>query len=179
MPASGENRVLIFCLLLVAATLAFYNPIVHNQFVDYDDLSYIQKNFHVVNGLTWEDVKWSFTTGRDGNWHPLTWLSHALDCQLFGLNPTGHHYTNLLLHSANVVLLFLLLLRATGSTWPSLVVAALFALHPANVESVAWAAERKNVLSMLFFLLTMHAYDRYARSGKRHLYWSVTLLFAL
>jgi protein O-mannosyl-transferase len=179
MSASGENRVLIFCLLLVAATLVFYNPIVHNQFVDYDDLSYIQKNFHVVNGLTWEDIKWSFTTGRDGNWHPLTWLSHALDCQLFGLNPVGHHYTNLLLHSANVVLLFLLLLRATGSVWPSLVVAALFAVHPANVESVAWAAERKNVLSMLFFLLALHAYDRYARSGKRHLYWSVTLLFAL
>jgi protein O-mannosyl-transferase len=179
MSASGENRVLIFCLLLVAATLAFYNPIVHNQFVDYDDLSYIQKNFHVTGGLTWEDIKWSFTTGRDGNWHPLTWLSHALDCQLFGLNPIGHHYTNLLLHGANVVLLFLLLLRATGSPWPSLVVAALFALHPANVESVAWAAERKNVLSMLFFLLAIHAYDRYARSGKRNLYWSVALLFAL
>jgi protein O-mannosyl-transferase len=179
MSASRENRVVIFCLLLVAATLAFYNPIVRNQFVDYDDLSYIQKNFHVVGGLTWEDVKWSFTTGRDGNWHPLTWLSHALDCQLFGLNPIGHHYTNLLLHAANAVLLFLLLLRATGFTWPSLVVAASFALHPANVESVAWAAERKNVLSMLFFLLAIHVYDRYARSGRRYLYWSVTLLFAL
>ena len=179
MPASRENRILVFCLLLVAATLAFYNPVVRNQFVDFDDLSYIQKNNHVLAGVTWDTVKWSFTTFRDGNWHPLTWLSHALDCQVFHLNPIGHHYTNLLLHAANAVLLFLLLQRATGFTWSSLVVGALFALHPANVESVAWAAERKNVLSMLFFLLALHAYDRYARTGARHLYLAVTVLFAL
>jgi tetratricopeptide (TPR) repeat protein len=172
-------RVVIFCLLLAAATLAFYNPVVHNRFVDFDDLSYILKNFHVLHGLTWDTVKWAFTTGRDGNWHPLTWLSHALDCQLFGLNPVGHHYTSLLLHTANAVLLFLLLRRATGSTGRSLLVAALFALHPVNVESVVWAAERKNVLSMLFFLLTLHAYDRYARAGGRYRYSLVTVLFAL
>jgi len=179
MLASQEKRVVIYCLLLVAVTLAFYNPIVRNQFVDYDDLSYIVKNNHVLAGLTWDTVKWSFTTLRDGNWHPLSWLSHALDYQLFHLNPIGHHYTSLLLHAANAVLLFLLLWRATGGIWPSLVVAALFAMHPVNVESVAWAAERKNVLSMLFFLLTLHAYDRYARTGKRHLYFAVTVLFAL
>ncbi|MFI5118651.1 MAG: tetratricopeptide repeat protein [Terriglobales bacterium] len=179
MSASRENHVLIFCLLLVAATLAFYSPIVHNQFVDYDDLSYILKNNHVLNGLTWDTVKWAFTTGRDGNWHPLTWLSHAMDCQLFGLNPLGHHYTNLLLHAANAALLFLLLRRATGFSWPSLLVAALFALHPVNAESVAWAAERKNVLSLLFFLLALHAYDRYARTGRRYLYLAVAVLFAL
>ena len=179
MSASRENRVVIFCLLLVLATLAFYNPIVRNQFVDFDDLSYILKNNHVVAGLTWDTVKWSFTTFRDGNWHPLTWLSHALDCQVFHLNPIGHHYTNLLLHAANAVLLFLLLQRATGFTWSSLAVGALFALHPVNVESVVWAAERKNVLSMLFFLLALHAYDRYARTGRRHLYLLVTALFAL
>jgi len=179
MLASQEKRVVIYCLLLVAVTLAFYNPIVRNQFVDYDDLSYIVKNNHVLAGLTWDTVKWSFTTLRDGNWHPLSWLSHALDYQLFHLNPIGHHYTSLLLHAANAVLLFLLLWRATGCIWPSLVVAALFAMHPVNVESVAWAAERKNVLSMLFFLLTLHAYDRYARTGKRHLYFAVTVLFAL
>jgi tetratricopeptide (TPR) repeat protein len=172
-------RVVIFCLLLVAATLAFYNPVVHNRFVDFDDLSYILKNFHVLHGLTWDTVKWAFTTNRDGNWHPLTWLSHALDCQLFGLNPLGHHYTSLLLHAASVVLLFLLLRRATGGSGCSLLVAALFALHPVNVESVVWAAERKNVLSMLFFLLTLHAYDRYARTGGRYLYSLVTVLFAL
>ncbi len=172
-------RVVIFCLLLVAATLAFYNPVVHNRFIDFDDLSYILKNFHVLHGVTWDTVKWAFTTFRDGNWHPLTWLSHALDCQLFGLNPLGHHYTSLLLHAASAVLLFLLLRRATGSTGCSLMVAALFALHPVNVESVVWAAERKNVLSMLFFLLTLHAYDRYARAGGRYLYSLVIVLFAL
>jgi tetratricopeptide (TPR) repeat protein len=172
-------RVVIFCLLLVTATLAFYNPIIHNQFIDFDDSAYILKNSEIQGGLTWATAKWSFTTFREGNWHPLTWLSHALDCQVFHLNPAGHHYTNLLLHAINAVLLFLLLRQATGLTWPSLVVGALFALHPVNVESVAWAAERKNVLSTLFFLLAMHAYDRYARTGRRHLYLAVTICFAL
>jgi len=179
MAASPEKRVVIFCLVLVAATLAVYNPIVHNQFIDFDDSAYILKNPPVQSGLTWDTVKWSFTTFHAGYWHPLTWLSHALDCQVFHLNPTGHHYTNLLLHAANAVLLFLLLRQATGFTWASLGVAALFALHPVNVESVAWAAERKNVLSMLFFLLALYAYDRYARTGRRHLYGMVTLFFAL
>ena len=179
MSASREMHVVILCLLLVAATLAFYNPIIHNQFIDFDDSSYILKNFQVQSGLTWDTVKWSFTTFREGNWHPLTWLSHALDYQIFDLNPAGHHYTNLLLHAANAVLLFLLLRQATGVTWPSLIVGALFALQPVNVESVAWAAERKNVLSMLFFLLALHAYDRYARTGRRYLYLLVTICFAL
>src|SRR6266403_1568282 len=179
MSASREMPVVILCLLLVAATFAFYNPIIHNQFIDFDDSSYILKNTNVQSGLSWDTVKWSFTTFRDGNWHPVTWLSHALDYQVFKLNTAGHHYTNLLLHAANAVLLFLLLRRATGLTWPSLVVGALFALHPANVESVAWAAERKNVLSMLFFLLALHAYDRYARTGRRYLYLLVSICFAL
>src|ERR1700674_2907885 len=177
--AFRETHIVTLCLLLVAATLAFYNPIIHNQFIDFDDSSYILKNSWVQGGLTWDTVKWSFTTFREGNWHPVTWLSHALDCQIFRLNPAGHHYTNLLLHAANAVLLFLLLRQATGLTWPSLVVGALFALHPVNVESVAWAAERKNVLSMLFFLLALHAYDRYARTGGRYLYLSVNIFFVL
>jgi protein O-mannosyl-transferase len=179
MLLSREKFVVISCLLLVTATLAFYNPIVRNQFVDFDNRDYILQNPHVQDGLTWATVKWSFHTFYDGIWHPLTWLSHALDCQLFHLNPVGHHYTNLLLHTANAVLLFLLLMRATGFNGSSFVVAALFALHPVSVESVAWAAERKNVLSMLFFLLALHAYDRYARTGSRYHYWSVTVLFAL
>jgi protein O-mannosyl-transferase len=179
MSPSREKNVVIYGLLLVAVTLVFYNPIVRNQFVDFDDLSYIVKNNHVVSGVTWTTVKWSFSTFRDGNWHPLTWLSHALDCQIFHLNPVGHHYTNLLIHAASAVLLFLLLWRATGLIWSSLIVAALFALHPVNVESVAWAAERKNVLSMFFFMLALYAYDRYARGGGRYLYWLVTGLFAL
>jgi tetratricopeptide (TPR) repeat protein len=179
MPASAEKRVVIFCLLLVAATLAFYNPIVHNTFTDFDDSVYILKNLQVQSGLTWNTVKWSFTTFHAGYWHPVTWISHAADCQMFGLNPAGHHYINLLLHAVNAVLLFLLLWRATGLTWPSLFVGALFALHPINVESVAWVAERKNVLSMTFFLLALYAYDRYARTGKRSLYAWVAILFAM
>jgi len=177
--AAPQQRVGILCLLLVAITLAFYNPIAQNRFVDFDDLNYIVNNPQVQAGLTWSTVKWSFTTFKEGNWHPLTWLSHALDCQFFHLNPLGHHYTNLLLHAANAVLLFLLLQRATGFTWQSLLVAGLFAVHPVNVESVAWAAERKNVLSMLFFLLALHAYDRYARTGRRSFYVAVALLFSL
>jgi tetratricopeptide (TPR) repeat protein len=176
---SRDKRVVVFSLLLAAATLAFFNPIIRNQFLDFDDQAYIVKNIHIQDGLTWAAVKWSFTTFYYANWHPLTWLSHALDYQFFQLNPVGHHYISLLLHTANVVLLFLLLQRATGLTWPSLAVAALFALHPVNVESIAWAAERKNVLSMLFFLLSLRAYDRYARRGSRRLYWASTLLFAL
>jgi protein O-mannosyl-transferase len=179
MSASSEKRIVIYSLLLVAATLAFYNPLVGNQFTDFDDSVYILKNAQVQTGLTWDTVKWSFTTFHAGYWHPVTWLSHALDCQIFRLNPAGHHYMNLLLHAANVVLLFLLLWRATGLTWPSLVVSALFALHPVNVESVAWVAERKNVLSMLFFLLALHAYDRYARTNRRSWYGWVILLFAV
>jgi len=179
MSTSREQRLVIWSLLLVAATLAFYNPIVRNQFIVFDDLSYIVKNPQIQRGLTWSTVKWSFTTFREGNWHPLTWLSHALDYQLFRLNPAGHHYTNLLLHVANAVLLFLLLRRATGAARPSLLVAALFALHPINVESVAWAAERKNVLSTMFFLLGIHAYDRYARTGRRRIYALLAVFFAL
>ena len=179
MSAFAEKRVVIFCLLLVAATLAFYNPVVHNGFIEFDDSAYIVRNPQVQSGLSWDTVKWSFTTFHVANWHPITWLSHAADCQMFGLNPVGHHYINLLLHAANAVLLFLLLWRATGLAWPSLFVGSLFALHPINVESVAWVAERKNVLSMTFFLLALYAYDRYARTGKRSLYVWVAILFAV
>src|ERR1700722_10139511 len=179
MLAAHEKHVVIFCLLLAAATRAFYNPLIHNQFIDFDDQAYILKNTHIQNGLNWDTAKWSFTTFYYGNWHPLTWLSHALDRQLFGLNPVGHHYVSLLLHALNAILLFLLLQRATGFKWSSLAVSALFALHPINVESVAWAAERKNVLSPLFFLLALHAYDRYGRQGGKSLYLVVTACFGL
>jgi Tfp pilus assembly protein PilF len=165
---------------LALLTLAVYNPIVHNQFTNFDDDSYILDNTHVRAGLTWDTVKWAFTSRDAANWHPLTWLSHALDCQLFKLNPAGHHYVTVLLHAGSAVLLFLLLESAAGLTWPSFMVAALFALHPVNVESVAWAAERKNVLSMLFFLLTLHAYGWYVRRGGGvRRYAAVAALFAL
>ena len=176
---SREKRSTILCLLLVLVTLAFYNPVVHNGFTNLDDDLYIVNNPHVRAGLTWSTVKWAFTSREAANWHPLTWLSHALDCQLFKLNPVGPHYVNVLLHAANAVLLFLLLEAATGFTWPSLMVAALFALHPMNVESVAWASERKNVLSMLFLLLTMHAYQRYVRKIGIKKYLAIFVLFAL
>jgi protein O-mannosyl-transferase len=176
---SPKLRTLLGCLCLVAAVLASYNPVVHNRFIRYDDDGYIIDNPHVKAGLTWSTVKWAFTTYEQANWHPLTWISHALDYQLFGMNPAGHHYVGVLLHAANAVLLFLLLQSATGFRWRSLMVAALFALHPINVESVAWAAERKNVLSMLFFLLALHAYGWYARGPKFIRYSAVFGLFAL
>jgi len=177
---SGVRRSTVLNLLLVLMTFAVYNPIVHNQFTNLDDDIYILDNTHVRAGLTWGTVKWAFTSRDAANWHPLTWLSHALDCQLFKLNPAGPHYVNVLLHAGSAVLLFLLLESAAGLTWPSFMVAALFALHPVNVESVAWAAERKNVLSMLFFLLTLHAYGWYVRRGGGvRRYAVVAALFAL
>jgi protein O-mannosyl-transferase len=176
---SREKRSTVLCLLLALATLALYNPVVHNGFTNLDDDFYVAHNPRVIAGLTWSTVKWAFTTYEAANWHPLTWLSHALDCQLFGLNPVGHHYVTVLLHAINAVLLFLLLQSATELTWSSLMVAALFALHPVNVESVAWVAERKNVLSMLFFLLAMHAYGWYVRRGGVKRYAVVAGLFAL
>src|SRR6266705_2525670 len=175
----SERPAVIVSLLLGMLIMVCFWPVTHHAFINFDDPDYITQNPHIQAGLTWSTVKWAFTTFHAGNWHPVTWLSHALDCQIFRLNPAGYHYTNLLLHAANAVLLFLLLQRATGFTWRSLFVAALFALHPVNVESVAWAAERKNVLSMLFFLLALHAYDRYARTGRRYLYLLVNIFFIL
>jgi protein O-mannosyl-transferase len=176
---SRDKRSTVLCLLLALATLAVYNPVAHNWFTNLDDDFYVTHNPHVIAGLTWSTVKWAFTSYDAANWHPLTWLSHALDCQLFGLNPVGHHYVTVLLHAINAALLFLLLESATGLTCSSLMVAALFALHPINVESVAWVAERKNVLSMVFFLLAMLAYGWYVRRGGVRRYAVIAGLFAL
>ena len=169
----------MLCLLLVGATLALYAPVAQNDFVNFDDDVYIINNGHVRAGLTWDAVKWSFTTFEGGNWDPLTWLSHALDCELFGLHAAGHHLVSALLHALNVAILFWLLQTATGFTWRSLAVALLFGFHPINVESVAWAAERKNVLSMLFFLLAFAAYGWYARRPGVRRYSLVFLLYSL
>lgn len=177
--SSVSFRTLLPCLILIAAVLVPYNRVTHNGFLRYDDDTYITDNAHVKAGVTWATVKWAFATYDVANWHPLTWLSHALDCQLFGLNPAGHHYVSVLLHALNAVLLFLWLQSATGFRWRSLMVAALFALHPINVESVAWAAERKNVLSMLFFLLALYAYTGYARRPGVVRYMAVASAFAL
>ena len=150
------------CVLLALITLLVYLPVRHDSFV-YDDLEYVTQNPVVQAGLTWWGFKWAFTTMTTANWYPLTWLSHMLDCQLFGLNAGGHHLVNVLFHAANAVLLFGLLRRLTGTCWPSALIAALFAWHPLHVESVAWVAERKDVLSTFFGLLTLWAYTRYAR----------------
>lgn len=172
-------RTLLLCLLLMTIALTLYIPVTHHAFINFDDDSYITDNTHVQAGVTSSTVKWSFTTFETGNWHPLTWLSHALDCEWFGLNAGEHHFVNAFLHALNAAILFLLLQSATGFTTRSLMVAALFALHPVNVESVAWAAERKDVLSMFFFLLALLAYRWYARQPNLRRYAVVFLLFVL
>jgi protein O-mannosyl-transferase len=166
-------------LLLALGTLGLYGRVVHAGFLRYDDDRYVVENPYVRSGLHWSTVRWAFTTFEQANWHPLTWLSHALDAQLFGLNPAAHHAVNLLLHSASVLLLFLLLQWLTGYTWRSFAVAVVFAVHPVNVESVAWIAERKNVLCMFFFLLTLLAYRGYVRKPGVLRYIGVLLAFAM
>lgn len=144
-------------------TVAVYGPVVRNGFVDYDDPAYVVANPHIRNGPTAESIAWAFTTGYHGNWHPLTWISHALDVRIFGLEPAGHHAVSLLIHALNSALLFLALSRMTGALWRPAMVAALFALHPLRVESVAWAAERKDVLSTFFGMTVLLAYWRHVR----------------
>jgi protein O-mannosyl-transferase len=166
-------------LILVIATSLLYLPIVHDPFTNIDDMGYVYENLHVQEGLTWGTVKWAVRTFDDSNWHPLTWISHAIDCQLFGIDPAGHHAMAIFYHALDVVVLFWVLLFATGYLGRSFMVAALFALHPINVESVAWAAERKTLLSTLFFLLALGAYRWYARKPGILRYGGVAALFAL
>jgi len=151
------------CALLFALTIAAYSPVFFSDFVRVDDGFYVVRNPRVVSGLTWENLAWAFRTGYQGNWHPVTWISHMLDAQIYGLHPLGHHLTSLLLHATNALLILAVLWEATGALRRSFLVAALFALHPLHVESVAWVAERKDVLSTFFFLLALWSYGRYAR----------------
>lgn len=167
------QRTLLVVLVLVVTTLAVFWRTGANEFINYDDSDYVYENSHVKSGLNRDSVRWAFTTVSAANWHPLTWLSHMADCQLYGLNPKGHHLTSVALHVANAVLLFLVLMRMTGVLWNSAFVAFLFALHPLHVESVAWAAERKDVLSTFFFLLTLLAYHAYVM---RHGLWRYVLV---
>jgi protein O-mannosyl-transferase len=150
--------VLLISLLLFLGTLALYYPALQNGFVNYDDPAYVTSNWHVQQGLSSRNVAWAFTSTTEANWHPLTWISHMLDVQLFGLRPAGHHAQSVLWHAVNVVLFFLLLAKATGFVGRSAVVSALFAFHPLNVESVVWVAERKTVLCTFFFLLALGVY---------------------
>jgi protein O-mannosyl-transferase len=184
-------RLLLICAFLALSTLVVYWPVLRHAFVNYDDTDYVTANPYVQAGLTAKGFAWVWHSDVARNWHPVTMLSHMLDCQLYGLRPSGHHLTNLLFHIANAVLLFLLLWKMTGTVWRSGVVAALFALHPLHVESVAWVAERKDVLSTFFFLLTVGAYglrngqstiangqSRIARSRAGY-YWLALGTFAL
>lgn len=148
--------------LLAALVLGVFAPALRHDFITYDDPAYVVANPHVNTGLSWANFRWAWTSFEHSNWHPLTWLSHQLDCTLFGLAPWGHHLTNILLHAASTLLLFVVLRRATGFRWRSLVVAALFGLHPLRVESVAWIAERKDVLSTCLGLFALRAYVLYA-----------------
>ena len=158
-----KQLTLAICLALAVGTLAVYFPVLSDTFINYDDPDYIIGNTHVNGGLTWSGVVWAFRNSYAANWHPLTWISHMMDCQLFGIhNPGGHHLVSTLFHTANTVLLFLLLNMMTGAVWRSAFVAALFAWHPLHVESVAWASERKDVLSAFFWMLTLIAYAKYA-----------------
>jgi protein O-mannosyl-transferase len=175
----ASKRVILLAVLLGACTLALYSPIRHHDFINYDDFDYVVKNPHITAGLNWQTVVWSLTSTEQANWHPLTWISHALDCQLFGLNAGDHHLASLALHVVNVVLLFLFLQQVTAALWPSFMTAALFAWHPFNVQSVAWVAERKNLLSTLFFLLALIAYIWYARGPRPRRLLVVTVLFVL
>ena len=178
-PSVNVGSSLIISLLLFVATLILYLPAFSNGFVNYDDPAYVTSNAHVLQGLSWSNLRWALTATVEANWHPLTWISHMADVQFFGTNPRGHHAVSVLMHGLNVVLLFLVLKRATGYRLRSALVAGLFAVHPLNVECVAWVAERKSLLSMFFLLLTMGAYGWYASKRSFGRYALVVLLFAL
>jgi len=173
----GPAFLVSLCLLIVIVIP--YRQVVHFDFVGYDDELYVTENLNVQNGISAKGIQWAFTAFHSANWHPITWLSHMLDYELFGLNPGGHHWTNVELHIANTVLLFIIFLKMTGMIWRSAFVAALFALHPLHVESVAWISERKDVLSTFFGLLTILAYCRYVKIPNLKQYFLLLLLLSL
>jgi tetratricopeptide (TPR) repeat protein len=175
----SPSRTLVLSLLLAFVTMAVYWPVHEHPFLNLDDPKYVTQNPHIANGLTPGTVVWAFTHGYAANWHPLTWVSHAIDVQLFGLDPSPQHDESVILHALDAVLLFWVLKRATGYAGRSFMVAALFALHPVNVESVAWIAERKTILSTMFCLLALGAYRWYASKPSAVRYVVMTGLFVL
>lgn len=179
-PAAHDRWATVgLALVLAAITWIVFGQTLNYAFINYDDPDYVTKNAQVARGLTLEGIVWAFTQVHASNWHPLTWISHMADGHLYGMNPRGHHLTSVVLHTVNAILLFLLVRQMTASIWRSFFVAAFFAIHPLRIESVAWVAERKDVLSGLFFLLTLMAYTRYARAPGRGRYALVAALFAL
>ena len=180
MKRTDRLYIFLICVVLILATLAVYLPIRNYSFVNLDDNSYVTENQHVKAGFTRASITWAFTKGGDVSyWHPLTWLSHMLDYQLFGLKAGMHHLTSLVLHIANTLLLFWVFKRMTGAIWRSAFVAAMFALHPVNVDSVVWIAERKNLLSAFFWMLALLTYVRYCRRPGLRRYLPVLLMFVL
>src|SRR5438034_3016094 len=177
--SSIRRQVLSVCFFLVVITWLVFGQTVRYDFVNYDDNEYVYANPAITSGLTPQGITYAFSGRHARNWHPLTTLSHMLDCQLWGVRSGGHHFTNIVLHTIAVVLLFLVLKQMTGAIWQSTFVAALFAIHPLHVESVTWISERKDVLSALFFMLTLGAYVRYARSPSIGRYLTTSVLFAL
>jgi protein O-mannosyl-transferase len=177
-PVSYKTVILV-AAVLAAIILFIYAPVRHYGFLSFDDPGYVSENSQVIRGLTGQGILWAFTTGHASNWHPVTWLSHMLDVQMYGMNAGRHHFTNLLLHLANALLLFGILYRTTGAWRRSAMVAVLFAAHPLHVESVAWIAERKDVLSTLFWMLTLHAYVNYVGKPRLGRYLAVVAVFAL
>jgi tetratricopeptide (TPR) repeat protein len=175
-PGLGLPWIAVF---LIVINLLAYAPVWRYGFVNYDDPQYVKDNPDIKDGLTLHGVSWAFTTGYQANWHPITWLSHMTDIELFGFKAGGHHLTNLLFHIGNTILLFWLLLRMTGAPFCSVFVAALFAVHPVHVQSVAWIAERKDVLSTFFFLLTLGAYFRYVREPRPTRYLPILVFCGL
>jgi tetratricopeptide (TPR) repeat protein len=175
----ARRQVLGACVFLVAITWLVFGQTVRYDFVEYDDNEYVYANPTITSGLTSYGIIRAFSGRHSGNWHPLTTLSHMLDCQLWGLRAGGHHFTSILLHTIAVVLLFLVLKQMTGAIWQSAFVAALFAIHPLRVESVTWISERKDVLSAVFFMLTLGAYARYTRHPSVGRYLAMSMLFAL
>ena len=177
--APSRSQVVLVYLFLAAITWLVFGQTVRHDFVNFDDHVYVYDNPLVTGGLTINGIVGAFTHPHARNWHPLTTISHMLDCQLYGLNAGGHHFTNVVLHTIAVLLLFRVLRVTTGALWPSALVAALFAIHPLHVESVAWVSERKDVLSAVFFMLALAAYVRYARAPSLGRYFIVALIFAL
>src|SRR6185312_341722 len=180
--SSNRLRIAAISALLFLGTLLLFSRALRNDFLDYDDPDYVTQNAHVQSGLRLETIRWAFHSTAAGNWHPLTWLSHAADWQLFGANPLGHHATNIFLHALNAVLAFLVVRKLTGATWLSALCAALFAWHPLRVESVAWVAERKDLLCGFFFFLTLLSYAYYAdkreaTNSNRKLFYTLSILF--
>ncbi|CAN2041017.1 protein O-mannosyl-transferase [Candidatus Magnetomoraceae bacterium gMMP-15] len=174
-----QLNTLIICLLLILSTLVVYWQVTCHDFINYDDDLYVTENSNVQSGLSIDSIIWAFTTGHAGNWHPITWLSHMLDCELYGLNSMGHHWTNLQFHIINTILLFIVIRLMTGAVWKSAFIAALFALHPLHVESVAWVAERKDVLSTFFWFLSMIAYFYYIKNSSKKNYLLLAVIFAM